>query len=161
MVRDVSRKFDPHVFTHAGSIFLMALITSLCCLPVSSAISSDVMVCCKLTISVSQRAWHRVMEGLSVTACLAPCDGAKFTFCILVFNQRKIAPVNFLPRRLHVSDGFHYVTACLAPCDVFPPVTSARRSFLWISLEERKIILIFASESVSRQNNCHSVPGTV
>jgi hypothetical protein len=24
--------------------------------------------------ALSQRAWHRVMEGLSVTACLAPCD---------------------------------------------------------------------------------------
>ena len=111
---------------------------------------------------MSQRAWHRVMEGLShVTACLAPCDmsritacmaprdanpsyispfqlfpsqhqlgaclvvelrgdvqalglgqlvaGAKFTFCILVFNQRKIAPVNFHPCRLHLSDGFHYM----------------------------------------------------
>ena len=53
-----------------------------------------------------------------VTACLAPCDGAKFTFCILVFNQLKFQPVDFHPCRLHLSDGFHYVTACLAPCDV-------------------------------------------
>ena len=31
MVRDVSRKFDPHVFTHAGSIFRMASITHFAC----------------------------------------------------------------------------------------------------------------------------------
>ena len=55
-----SAKLRPLTFTHAGSILRMASITCLCCLPVSSAISSDVMVCCKLTISVSQRAWHRV-----------------------------------------------------------------------------------------------------
>jgi len=50
--RDVSRKFDPHVFTHAGSILRMASITCLCCLPVSSAISSDVMLlrCCSVAV---------------------------------------------------------------------------------------------------------------
>ena len=60
-----SAKLRPLTFTHAGSIFRMACITFLCCLPVSSAISSDVMVYCKLTICVSQRARHRVMFQFS------------------------------------------------------------------------------------------------
>ena len=42
--RNISRNFDPCTFTHAGSIFRMASIKCLCCLAVSSAISSDVIV---------------------------------------------------------------------------------------------------------------------
>ena len=29
---------------------------------------------------------------------------------VFVFNQRKIAPVDCFPCRLHVADGFHHVT---------------------------------------------------
>ena len=31
------------------------------------------------------------------------------TFLVSVFNERKFAPVNFLPGRLHISDGLHHV----------------------------------------------------
>jgi len=43
MVLDVNANLHLHVFSHAGSIFRMALIKSKWFLPVSSAISSDVM----------------------------------------------------------------------------------------------------------------------
>ena len=41
--RNISANLHPCIFTHAGSIFRMASITFLCCLPVTSAISSEVI----------------------------------------------------------------------------------------------------------------------
>ena len=55
MVLDVSANLRPHIFSHAGSMFLMALITSLCCLPVTSAITSF---------------WAQKSEKTSITADL-------------------------------------------------------------------------------------------
>ena len=80
---DVSRKFDPHVFSHAGSIFLMASITFLCCLPVSSAISS--WRHCLIILQISSRYLRSVSSKVfsfslsisstatTVDACLVLC----------------------------------------------------------------------------------------
>ena len=35
--------------------------------------------------------------------------GTKLSFLVSVFNERKFAPVNFHPCRLHVSDGFQHI----------------------------------------------------
>ena len=45
---------------------------------------------------------------------------AKLTLGVLVINERKMAPVNLQPCRLHVSDGFQHVLMHLTShlCDV-------------------------------------------
>ena len=60
MVRDVSAKLRPHTFSHEGSMFRIALSTSLCCLPVSSAISSFCVHHCGHLVKVI---WSKSISG--------------------------------------------------------------------------------------------------
>ena len=92
MVLDVSWNFSPHIFSHADSMFLMACITFLCCLPVTTARSAGQ----KSSVSICVDLWETLGLGQGVA-------GAKLPLFVSVFNQLKFQPMYFLPCWLHVS----------------------------------------------------------
>ena len=106
MVLDVSANLRPHIFSHAGSIFLIACITFLCCLPVTSARSAGKKYSHSWFKKQSARSARSAGQTLSLGQGVA---GAKLPLFVSVFNQRKFAPVNFLPCWLHISDSLHHV----------------------------------------------------